>query len=107
MIIDGTDEILVPLNNTTTILYLIKLECNVIIVFRHCLDDINCTLLTLNLLKKKEFKIAVLFSGNEHKTTEVIIKKITGPYVIGKIDEKAYFDKNVIKKYAEKLKEKL
>lgn len=43
----------------------------------------------------------------EHKITETIIKKMSDVHILGSIDEETYFDKNVIKKYADKLKEKL
>ncbi|TXD53192.1 MULTISPECIES: dethiobiotin synthase [unclassified Polaribacter] len=107
LVIEGAGGVLVPLNDTTTILDLIKPEYKVIVVSRHCLGSINHTLLTLNLLKEKGFEVAVIFSGKEHKTTEAIIKKMSDVHVIGRIDEEPYFDRNVIKEYAEKLKEKL
>ena len=74
---------------------------------RHYLGSINHTLLTVNLLKEKGFEVGIIFSGNEHKTTEDIIKKMTNVPVIGRIDEEPYFDKNVIKEYAELFKEKV
>lgn len=107
LVIEGAGGVLVPLNDTTTILDLIKPQYKVIVVSRHYLGSINHTLLTLNLLKEKGFEVAVIFSGDEHKTTEAIIKKMSGVAIIGRIDEEPYFDKNVIKEYAEKLKEKL
>jgi dethiobiotin synthetase len=107
LVIEGAGGVLVPLNDTTTILDLIKPEYKVIVVSRHYLGSINHTLLTLNLLKEKGFEVAVMFSGDEHPTTEAIIKKMSGVHVIGRIDEEPYFDKNVIKEYADKFKEKL
>lgn len=107
LVIEGAGGLLVPLNNSDTILDIIKPDYKVIIVSRHYLGSINHTLLTVNLLKEKGFDIAIIFSGNEHKTTEEIIKNMTNVSVIGRIDEEPYFDKNVVREYAELFKEKL
>ncbi len=107
LIIEGAGGILVPLNNEHTILDLIKPEFHVVVVSRHYLGSINHTLLTVNLLKEKGFKVSIIFSGKEHPTTENIIKKMTNVPVLGRIDEEPYFDQNVICEYAELFKEKL
>ena len=107
LVIEGAGGLLVPLNNSDTILNVIKSDYKVIVVSRHYLGSINHTLLTVNLLKEKGFDISIIFSGNEHPTTEAIIKKMTGVNVIGRVDEEPYFDKNVIKEYAEMFKDKL
>lgn len=107
LVIEGAGGLLVPLNNTATILDIIKPDYKVIVVSRHYLGSINHTLLTVNLLQQKGFDVAIIFSGDEHPTTETIIKKMTNVPVIGRIDEEPYFDKNVIKEYADKFKEKL
>jgi len=102
LVIEGAGGLLVPLNNAKTILDLIQPNYKVIVVSRHYLGSINHTLLTINLLKEKGFDVSLLFSGNEHKTTENIIKEMTQVPIIGRIDEEPYFDKNVVKEYAEK-----
>ncbi len=107
LIIEGAGGLLVPLNDTQTVLDLIKPEYKVIVVSRHYLGSINHTLLTINTLKEKGFDVALIFSGDEHQSTEDIIKKMTGVSVIGRISEEPYFDKNVIKEYAELFKDKL
>lgn len=107
LVIEGAGGLLVPLNNENTLLDVIKPDYKVIVVSRHYLGSINHTLLTVNLLKEKGFEVALIFSGNEHKTTEDIIKKMTKIPVIGRIEEEPYFDKNVIKEYADKFKENL
>lgn len=107
LVIEGAGGILVPINNKHTILDLIKPEYNVIVVSRHYLGSINHTLLTINLLKEKGFDVSVIFSGNEHKTTEDIITKMTKVNVIGRVDNEPYFDKNVVLEYASEFKEKL
>lgn len=107
LVIEGAGGLLVPLNNMQTVFDLIKPNYKVIVVSRHYLGSINHTLLTVNLLKEKGFNVSIVFSGNEHKSTEAIIKKMTNVPVIGRIDEEPYFDKNVIKEYAELFKNKL
>lgn len=107
LVIEGAGGLLVPINNKNTILDLIRPEYKVIVVSRHYLGSINHTLLTLNLLKDKGFDTSIVFSGNEHKTTEDIVKKMTAVKVIGRINEEPYFDKNVVKEYAERFKTQL
>ncbi|MDY0780629.1 dethiobiotin synthase [Tenacibaculum sp. IB213877] len=107
LVIEGAGGLLVPLNDTNTILDVIKPDYKVIVVSRHYLGSINHTLLTINLLKEKGFDVSLVFSGNEHPTTESIIKKMTDVPVIGRIEEEPYFDQNVIKEYAELFRDKL
>ncbi|HLV70475.1 MAG TPA: AAA family ATPase, partial [Xanthomarina sp.] len=107
LVIEGAGGLLVPINRKQTILDLIKPEYHVVVVSRHYLGSINHTLLTLNLLKEKGYQVSIIFSGNEHKTTEDIIKKMVKVPIIGRIDEEPYFDKNVVLEYANKFQNKL
>ena len=107
LVIEGAGGLLVPLNDSQTVLDLIKPNYRVIVVSRHYLGSINHTLLTVNTLKEKGFDVSLIFSGNEHKTTEDIIKKMTKVSVIGRINEEPYFDKNVVREYAEIFRDKL
>jgi dethiobiotin synthetase len=99
LVIEGAGGLLVPLNESTTILDIIKPNYKVIVVSRHYLGSINHTLLTIKLLQEKGFDIAIIFSGDAHKTTEDIIVKMTNVTVIGRINEEPYFDKNVVKEF--------
>jgi len=107
LVVEGAGGLLVPLNKQKTILDIIKPDYKVIIVSRHYLGSINHTLLTVKLLQKKGFNPALIFSGNEHKSTEKTIKQMTNISIIGRINEEPFFDKNVIKKYANLFKNKL
>ena len=107
LVIEGAGGLLVPINSKQTILDIIKPEYQVVVVSRHYLGSINHTLLTVNLLKEKGFKVSLIYSGKQHKTTEDIIQKMTKVPVIGRIDEEPYFDKNVVLEYAELFKDKL
>lgn len=107
LVVEGAGGLLVPLNETQTILDIIQPNYKVIVVSRHYLGSINHSLLTIKLLQDKGFEVSVIFSGNEHKTTEAIISEMTNVKVIGRIDEEPYFDNNVVKEYAEKFRKHL
>ena len=107
LVVEGAGGLLVPLNDTQTIADIIQPNYHVIVVSRHYLGSINHTLLTVNTLKTLGFKVSIIFSGNEHATTESIISKMTDVPIIGRIDEEPYFDTHVIKEYADKFRETL
>ncbi|WP_031427020.1 dethiobiotin synthase [Flavimarina sp. Hel_I_48] len=101
LVIEGAGGLLVPISDTETILDLIKPDYKVIVVSRHYLGSINHTLLTIEKLKQSGKAVfGILFSGAEHKSTESIIAKMSGVNILGRIDEEAYFDKEVVQKYA-------
>ena len=107
LIIEGAGGILVPINKKNTIFDLIKNEYKVIVVSRHYLGSINHTLSTISLLKAKGFDVSIIFNGNQHKTTEEIIKHMTKVPILGRINQEPYFDRNVVLEYAEKFKSRL
>lgn len=107
MVIEGAGGLLVPLNDKDTIFDLIRPEYKVIVVSRHYLGSINHSLLTIEALQRKGLKVGIIFSGDEHSTTESIILKKTGVPFLGRIDEEKHFDSKTILKYASKLKRNL
>lgn len=108
LVIEGAGGIFVPLNESETIIDLIQPDYKIIVVSRHYLGSINHTLLTIEAIQNRGFKVAgIIFSGSENKSTESIILNKTGIKYIGRIDEEPYFDQNVIKEYAELFKENL
>lgn len=108
LVIEGAGGLMVPLNNKETIADLISKDDVVILVSRHYLGSINHTLLSIEALKNRGIeKIAVIFSGNEHPTTEDAIKKLGKVEVIGRIEEEPYFVEMVVKEYAEKFRKRL
>ncbi|MGB0897387.1 MAG: dethiobiotin synthase [Flavobacteriaceae bacterium] len=107
LVIEGAGGVLVPLNDSNTILDLIQPDYKVIVVSRHYLGSINHSLMTIQLLQSKGFEVYVIFNGEAHQSTEDIIEKMTGVTVLGRIDEEPYIDKNVVKTYAEEFQEKL
>lgn len=108
LVIEGAGGILVPLNETKTIIDIIQPDYQVVVVSRHYLGSINHTLLTIQALRARNLKIAgIVFSGDENPATESIILSTTGLKMLGRIEEEPYFDANVISYYAEKFKSKL
>ena len=72
LVIEGAGGVLVPLNNTDSIIDLIQKDYKVIVVSRHYLGSINHTLLTIEALKNRNISVAgIIFSGDENKASEV------------------------------------
>jgi dethiobiotin synthetase len=108
LVIEGAGGILVPLNNTDSIVDLIQPDYKVILVSRHYLGSINHTLLTFEALKSRGIQVAgIVFSGDENQATEAIILSKTKAKFIGRIDNEPYFDQNVICYYADIFRENL
>lgn len=104
LVIEGAGGLLVPLNDNDTIFDIIQPDDKVIVVSRHYLGSINHSLLTIEKLQERNLQIGIIFSGNEHPTTESIILKKTGVTFLGRINEEASFDRQVVKKYAKKFR---
>ncbi len=108
LVIEGAGGVFVPLNDTDCVMDLIQPDYKVIVVSRHYLGSINHTLLTIEALKSRNLAIAgIVFNGDENKATESIILNKTGIPYIGRIGQEPYFDKNVIREYAELFQEKI
>ena len=108
LVIEGAGGLLVPINSKETIADLILPTDKIILVSRHYLGSINHTLLTVEVLKSKGFSIAgIIFNGDENESTEKVILEMTGLKFIGRIDNEPYFDRNVIKEYADRFRDKL
>lgn len=107
LVIEGAGGLLVPLNDEVTIMDLIHPEDKVVVVSRHYLGSINHTLLTVEKLLEKNLKVGIIFSGDEHPTTESIILKKTQATFLGRINEEPVFDKATVKRYAEALRSNL
>ncbi|MEH6512226.1 MAG: AAA family ATPase, partial [Maribacter arcticus] len=105
--IEGSGGILVPLNEEDTLFDIIMPDYKVVVVSRNYLGSINHSLLTINWLQYKGYEVSVLFSGESNPQTENIILLKTGVSSLGRIDEEEKFDKEVIKKYADKFEGKL
>lgn len=107
LVIEGAGGLLVPLNDKDTVFDLIQPNDKVIVVSRHYLGSINHSLLTIEKLQEKNLKTGIIFSGDEHPTTESIILKKTGITFLGRINEEQSFDKITVKKYAKLFQKEL
>lgn len=108
LVIEGAGGLFVPLNDTDCVIDLIQKEYKIIVVSRHYLGSINHTLLTVEALQNRKIDVAgIVFSGDENKSSEEIILKKTGVKLIGRIEQEPYFDKNVIRYYADIFRDNL
>ncbi len=108
LVVEGAGGLLVPVSDTETIADLINPDDKVILVSRHYLGSINHTLLSIEALRSRGLDcFGIIYSGNETKTTEDIIEKMSGVPVIGRVEEEEEFTAEVIKKYADKFRENL
>ena len=104
MIIEGAGGVLVPLNDSDTLLDIIMPTYHVVVVVKHYLGSINHALLTLKWLLLKGYDVSILFNGEPNAASEDIITKITRVPVLGRIGQEATLTKEVVKKYAEQLR---
>ena len=108
LVVEGAGGILVPLNETQSVVDLIQPDYKVIVVSRHYLGSINHTLLTIEALKNRQIQVAgIIFSGDENTSSESIILSRTAVPFLGRIAQEPYFDSNVILEYAELFRENL
>jgi len=77
LIIEGAGGLLVPLNNTHTILDLIPKDAIVVVVIKHYLGSINHSLLTIGLLQSKGYKVVMVYNGKPNIESEAIIESKT------------------------------
>lgn len=103
LVIEGAGGLLVPLNQNNTILDLIKPSYKVIVVSRHYLGSINHSLLTVNALQQKGYKVGIIFSGDEHPTTQQIILHKTKATFLGRVPELGVVNKKTIHQQANNL----
>jgi dethiobiotin synthetase len=108
LVVEGAGGILVPLNETQSVVDLIQPDYKVIVVSRHYLGSINHTLLTIEALQNRKIQVAgIIFSGDENTSSESIILSRTAVPFLGRIAQEPYFDSNVILEYAELFRENL
>ncbi len=108
LVIEGAGGLLVPISHSETIADLVKPDYKVILVSRHYLGSINHTLLTIEALKARGLTcFGIIFNGEEHKSTEEVILEMSGVKFLGRIDNEPYFDRAVVREYAEAFRSKL
>jgi len=104
LVIEGAGGLLVPLNASDTIFDLIQPNYKVVVVSRHYLGSINHSLLTIDALQQKGFNPGIIFSGDEHPTTESIILSKTKAVFLGRINEEKAFTPAIVRGYADEFR---
>ena len=108
LVIEGAGGLLVPLNETETILDMIQDDYKIIVVSRNYLGSINHTLLTLEALRVRGKTVSgIIFNGEEVPTTESIIETLGGVPVLGRLDWMEQVDAEAVSDCAEKFRSKL
>lgn len=107
LVIEGAGGLLVPLNGKETIADLIRPDYQVVLVSRHYLGSINHTLLSVRFLLAQGHRPWLVYSGNEHPTTEGIVDEFTGLPVLGRVEEEIVIDRAVVRRYAESWRPRL
>ena len=107
LIIEGAGGCLVPLNEVAFVTDLISyFNATVILVADLYLGSINHTLLTVEALRSRKLPIkGIIFNGDPTPESERIILQHTSLECLLRIKREPVVDKEMIRTYAEKLKE--
>jgi len=107
LVIEGAGGLLVPINDHEVIADLIpKFNAEVILVADLYLGSINHTLLTIEELKRRKLPVnGIVFNGKSNPASEKIILKKSGYRCLLKLPRLEIVNEEVMKLYAEKLKE--
>lgn len=103
LIIEGAGGLMVPVNSNG-LLYVdlfSKWELPLILVSRHYLGSINHTLMSIEILQKRNIEIAgIVFIGDENETTEKAILATSGCKMIARIPLVSSVDKAFVMEQA-------
>lgn len=90
LIIEGAGGLMVPLNDEGDLIVdlIPHLNAEVIVISHIYLGSINHTLMTLEILKQRNIRVAgLIFNGEKNQETESIIEKISGVKILGRIPQ--------------------
>jgi dethiobiotin synthetase len=108
LIMEGAGGLLVPLNEHELVLDLIrKLNSKVILVSRHYLGSINHSLMTAQVCRQKNLRVAGWIFNDEFMEYEDDIIQWSGYPKLASIGKLTDIDRSVIKEKAEEIKQKL
>jgi dethiobiotin synthetase len=104
LIVEGAGGLMVPLNDKSLVVDLIKkIEIPVILVSQNYLGSINHTLLSVEALKSRNIPIkGIVFNGPPNKESEEYILTYTGLKCLLRIPELNNISQAIIKEYASK-----
>lgn len=102
LIIEGAGGLMVPINRKEFMIDMIpKFNAEVVLVIQNYLGSINHSLLSIEALKQRGFKISgIVFNGAPHKLSQDIILEYSGLKLLGRINKEREINKEVILKYA-------
>ncbi|MEQ8583156.1 MAG: dethiobiotin synthase [Marinoscillum sp.] len=105
LIIEGAGGVMVPLNDQDVILDLVPhLNAEIVLVSNLYLGSINHTLLTAEAIKSRGYRVkGIIFNGPGNEESERIILLRTGYRQLLKVEQESEVNKDIVKKYAEKL----
>lgn len=105
LIIEGAGGVMVPLNDEEVILDMVpKLNAEIVLVSNLYLGSINHTLLTAEVIKSRGYSVkGIIFNGPGNEESERIILLKTGYRQLLKVEQEPVINKEIVKKYAEKL----
>jgi len=105
LIIEGAGGVMVPLNDEEVILDMVpKLNAEIVLVSNLYLGSINHTLLTAEVIKSRGYSVkGIIFNGSGNEESERIILLKTGYRQLLKVEQEPVINKEIVKKYAEKL----
>jgi dethiobiotin synthetase len=106
LVIEGAGGCLVPLNDHDFVIALAKkFDTEVILVSQLYLGSINHTLLSADYLRRNNFNVkGIVFNGPSNSESEDIILKHTELPCLLRIGQEPIVTKEVVVKYAERLK---
>ena len=106
LIIEGAGGCLVPVNNHEFVIDLYEhIPCKIILVANLYLGSINHTLLTVNLLKQRNYSVkGIIFNGEPNAESEEIILRHAGYLPLLHVLPEKEINRNTIVKYSEILK---
>ncbi|MGB1219096.1 MAG: dethiobiotin synthase [Flavobacteriales bacterium] len=107
LIIEGAGGLMVPINDTETLLDWLKTQKNleVIVVSKNYLGSINHSLLTLEVLHYHNIKIkGIIFNGEPNQASEHRILDQFGDHYLGRILPEKELNSSALKPYVEYFK---
>lgn len=106
LIIEGAGGLMVPLNDSFLMIDLIaQSNCDVILVSKNYLGSINHTLLSIEVLQRRNIPLAgIVFNGEPNPASEDYILKYTGLPKLPGILPETEMNREVIRRYAAQFK---
>lgn len=103
LVMEGAGGLMVPLNSRDMVIDLIsEIEAEVILISKNYLGSINHTLLSWEALQIRDIRVkGIIFNGQPAPASEEFILSYTGYKMLGRVNEEPYFDKVVVKRYAD------